>query len=352
MGDTSAIACSLPSPRAPNGLEHPIHIIVTEGAQTEHRQEGLRLNCYEMLRWVPASSLGIARRTASPTIKEEATSMKMRKTMATVLLAASLGLTACSGSFNVSAPPLQGGGGGQVSSALQAYDTTQSSSQLKGVGDLQLYRCDLDKSTNQWTMYYYSPSQQKSYQAVQNNNQVVLTVVQDASLAFHPGDEIDHSKWHVDSDKAAQVATQTLVQNVSQTTHVTINVSQVTITNLYLISAAQFQSMTGVAASAPVWVCQLQAPVPSTAPSASPSAMPTMTPSASPTATPTASPTAAPSASPTTGGTTINNITNVVYIDAGSGNQIQVGGTGNTQMGGTGNTQQSGSGNAQASVRS
>lgn len=236
------------------------------------------------------------------------------------LMVAILGVTACTANINATTPGVNlGGGGGETAkAAIQVSESDPEVAKLD-LGDLTPYRIecpDPDAANKSWIIFYYSAKTNKSYRCNTKVGQKVEFIeVTDGENQYRQGAEIDETKWKIDSEQAKTNAVK-VVQNV--------NITQIRVTNLVLLSAAEFTRRTGTPSQDPVWVCTVDpGPSASPSPTASPSPMPTASPSTSPSPSP--EPTATPSAVPSpTGGTTIvNNITNV-YINANNGNQIAV----------------------------
>ena len=131
---------------------------------------------------------------------------------AAVALAATLG--ACSGQANIAvsnpSPAIQG----YISSlrasgsATTAVETTKTQPQVQQTApDLTPYRCEYDATVKAWIVYYYSPSQKKSYKCQPKEDKTVTIVeVTDVNLVYTEGATLDTSKVTVDGAAAAEKA--------------------------------------------------------------------------------------------------------------------------------------------------
>lgn len=188
---------------------------------------------------------------------------------AAIALAATLG--ACSGSANVAVtnpiPAIQSyiAGLRASGSATTAVETTKTQPQVQQTApDLTPYRCEYDAAVKAWIVYYYSPSQKKSYKCQPKEDKTVTIVeVTDTTLVYTEGDTLDTSKVTVDATAAAEKAAATTTASPAPsasatpapsggTTTVTNNT--VVINNITLISAAEARKKHKKDATNPVYV--------------------------------------------------------------------------------------------------
>lgn len=264
----------------------------------------------------------------------------LRRWAAAALITATLGACSGSGAVQVQVPGLQAylTSLQSAGSAKTSIDTVKTETVVvqQTATDLQPYRCEFDATVKAWVVYYYSPSKQKSYVCrPKADKSVTVTEVTDATLVYQPGDQmdttIDTTKVTVDASQATQTAVNQVTNNTTtNTTNTTVN-NNVTVQNVYLISAGEAKKKGRAASTNPVYVVQVNnnqevyidastgqtinagagAAVSTGAGSATvggtvtttPSAMPSAMPSAAPSAMPSAAPSAMPSASASAAGT-------------------------------------------------
>ena len=186
---------------------------------------------------------------------------KVRNLVAAIILSSTL--AACSGSANVNVanpfPALQSyfaelRAGGSAKEAVTSTATVSAAQQQSAATDLVPYRSQYDATLKAWIVYYYSPSQKKSYECrPQPDKSVKVVEVTDVNVVYQEGETLEVNKVTVDAATAAEkAATTTTNTTTTNTTNTTTN--NVTITNVTLISAGEARKKHNRKTDNPVYV--------------------------------------------------------------------------------------------------